>query len=345
MGDIRTTRGDPPPAPLPERRRKAAVVAFSVLLVLAAIVAAGAFIRVPKRVSAAGYATTPGYAEVRSAVGGRVAEILVRSGDAVTNGAVLLRLEDEAERAAIATGEGTLAKAEAELALREAQRREELRLHTESVRQAELDLRQAESRVELTKQLHDKGLASGRKLQDDEFSKEKAEARLQALQGADLTVGEKQPEVLRAEIRTRRDALDAARVALAQREVRAPIAGRAVRYTFYVGEMIRPDMILYELFDGETTLLKVRVPEKYASRVALGMGLDVRAATVGGLLPRRFPGRVEALRDVVEGTGDAHYRVAYCSFEHLGEEIPPGASVEARILLGRVRLWEFLLRP
>lgn len=345
MGDIRTTRGDPPPAPLPERRRKATAVAFAVLAVFAAIGAAGYFIHVPRRVSATGYATTPGYAEVRSAVGGRVSEVLVRSGDTVTNDAVLVRLDDEAERAAITAGEGAVAKAEAELALRVAQRREELRLHAESVRQAELDFRQAESRVELTKQLHGKGLASGRKLQDDEFTKEKAEARLQSLKGTDLTVGEKQLEVLRAEIRTRRDALAAARVALAQREIRAPIAGRAVRYTFYEGEMIRPDMILYELFHGETSQLKVRVPEKYAAQVEAGMELDVRIATVGGLLPRRFPGRVEALRDVVEGAGDTHYRVAYCSFEHPGEVVPPGASAVARILVRRVRLWEYLLRP
>ena len=345
MGDIRITRGDPPPAPLPERRRKTTAAVFAVLLLLAFLFATGWFIHVPRRVSAMGYATTPGYAEVRSPVGGRVAEIFIRSGDVATNGALLVRLEDAAERAAITAGEAAVAKAKAELALREVQRKEELRLHGEAVRQAELDFRQAESRVELTRQLHEKGLASGRRLEDDEFTKKKAEARLQSLRDTDLTVGDRQLDVLRAEIRTRQDALAAARVALAQREIRAPIAGRAVRYTFYVGEMIRPDMILYELFDGETSLLKVRVPEKYAAEVEEGMGLEARIATVGGLLPRRFPGKVEALRDVVEGSGDAHYRVAYCSFEHPGEEIPPGASAEARILIGRVRLWEYLLRP
>ncbi|MGI6495772.1 MAG: HlyD family secretion protein [Kiritimatiellia bacterium] len=373
MGDIRITKGVDPPAPKHERRRKLARRITAGALLAAAIVAAGFAIRVPRRAYAAGYATTRDYAEVRSAASGRVVEILATSGDVVEKGDPLLRLEDAAERAAVAEseglvgecegavgeGEGLVAKGEAELALREVRRIENLRLHAENVKAAELDVAQAESHLELTRQLHGKGLASGRKLEDDQYSLVKAQERLRALKETDLTLEEREIEVLRRDVQTRRDALvrmraalDRARAALgraqaalAQRTVCAPVGGRVVRYTFYVGEMIRPDLVLYEIFGGEVDCLKLRIPEKSAGEVAAGMPLDVRLKTVRGLPPRRFPGTVEALRDVVEGTGDACYRVAYASFDPGGMDVAPGTTAEARIRTGRVSLWGFIVEP
>ena len=373
MGDIRTTKGVEPPAPRSERRRKAVRVTAVSVAVAAAVVAAGAVIRVPRRAYATGYATTREYAEVRSAASGRVAEILAVSGDSVEAGAPLLRLEDDADRTAVAEAEGAvaeadgavaeaegqIAKGEAELALREAQREENLRLHADAVKAAELDVAQAGSRLALTRQLHAKGLASGRKLEDDQYSLAKAEERLRSLRGKDLSLEDRQIEVLRKEAEIRKDslarlrasaarsraALERARVALGQRTVAAPVAGRVVRYTFYVGEMIRPDMVLYEIFGGEPRTLKLRVPEKAAGEVAAGMPLDVRLRTVRGIFPRRFPGTVDVLRDVVEGTGDACYRVAYASFDPGDTPVAPGTTAEARIRTGTVSLWEFVVAP
>ena len=373
MGDIRITKGVEPPAPKTERQRRLARnVALGVALV-AAIAAAGFAIRVPRRAYATGYATTLEYAEVRSAASGRVMEIVATSGDSVKKGDPLLRLEDESERTAVAEAEGSVAEAEgalaeaegqiskgeAELALREAQRKENLRLHADAIKSAELDVAQAESRLELTRQLREKGLASGRKLEDDQYSLAKAQERLRSLREKDLALEDRQIEVMRKDVEARRDslarlsaaadraraALERAQVALSRRTVLAPIDGRVVRYTFYVGEMIRPDLVLYEIFGGDVNCLKLRVPEKSAGEVAEGMPLDVRLRTVRGLIPRRFPGKVAKLRDVVEGDGDACYRVAYASFDPAEVDVAPGTTAEARIRTGRVSLWEFILEP
>lgn len=373
MGDIRITKGEKPPAPRHERRRRMARNAAVAAAVVAAIVAAGFLVRVPRRAYAAGYATTLEYAEVRSAASGRVAEIMATSGDAVKKGDPLLRLEDEAERTAVAEAEGAVAEAEgalaeaeggiaageAELALREAQRTENLRLHSDAVKSAELDVAQAESRLELTRQLREKGLASGRKLEDDQYSLAKAQERLRSLKGRDLALEDRQIDVVRKDVEARRDslarltaavarakaALERAEAALERRTVVAPIDGRVVRYTFYVGEMIRPDIVLYEIFGGDVDCLKLRVPEKSAGEVAEGMPLDVRLRTVRGIIPRRFPGKVTRLRDVVEGTGDACYRVAYATFDPGEVDVAPGTTAEARISTGRSSLWEFILEP
>lgn len=373
MGDIRITKGVEPPAPKQERRRKLARNTAIGVAIVAAIVVAGFVIPVPHRAYATGYATTLEYAEVRSAASGRVMEILATSGDAVKKGDPLLRLEDESERTAVAEAEsavaeaegalaeaeGQIAKGEAELALREAQRTENLRLHADAIKSAELDVAQSESRLELTKQLREKGLASGRKLEDDEYSLAKTQEQLRSLKEKDLTLEDRQIEVMRKDVQTRRDslarlsaavtraraALERAQVALANRTVLAPIDGRAVRYTFYVGEMIRPDIVLYELFGGEVNCLKLRVPEKSAGEVEEGMELDVRLKTVRGFIPRRFPGKIARLRDVVEGTGDTCYRVAYASFDPEDVDVAPGTTAEARIRTGRVSLWEFIIEP
>ena len=373
MGDIRITKGIEPPAPKPERRRKALRNTSIIVAIVAVVAIAGIVIKVPRRALASGYATTREYAEVRSAASGRVAEIVATSGDTVKKGDTLLRLEDDTERAAVAEAEGVVAEAEgalaeaegqvakgeAELELREAQRAENTRLHNDAVKSAELDVAQAESRLELTKQLHEKGLASGRKLEDDQFSLVKAQEHLRSLKETDLTLEERQIEVLRKDVQTRRDslarlraalarsqaALERARVALSNRSVAAPADGRVVRYTFYQGEMIRPDMVLYEIFGGEARYLKLRVPEKAAGEVQVGMPLDVRLKTVRGIIPRRFPGELSVLRDVVEGTGDACYRVAYASFDPGDTPVAPGTTAEARIRTGKVSLWEFIFEP
>lgn len=388
MGDIRTTTGVKPPEPKTVRQRKAVKRALLVIAILAAIAAFG-FIPfpIPRYALASGYATTEGYAEVRSATAGRVAEILATSGNTVEKGAPLLRLEDEAEQAAVSEAEGQVADASgqvsdaeslvaeaqrnvekgvSELALREATVKETLRLHAVSLKMAELDVSQTQTRLERTQQLHAKGLASGSKLADDTFAFEKAKNHLESLKAQDTSLEEKQLEVLRCEVEARKDALNRAkaslsraqaslaraqatltraRVALENRVVTAPIAGRVVRYTFYVGEMIRSDMVLYEIFDGEVNLLKIRVPEQYAGRVKAGMPLKATLGTYKTLVPTRFWGKVEVLRDVVEGEGDSYYRVAYCSFDRQGREVAPGTSVEARIRYGTSNLWLLLFQP
>ena len=373
MGDIRTTKGMTPPESKTSRRRKAARRILVAVLAVGAVVGLGFAIRIPRYASATGYATTQGYAEVRSATSGRVAEILVTSGQDVKKGDILLRLDDKAERAAVAEAEGQVSdatghvaearnnveKGASELALREAAARESRRLHDVALAEAELDVSQTETRLERTRQLHERGLASGGKLSDDTFAYKKALSRLESLRAADLTLEEKQLAVLRQDIESRRDslaraeaslaraeaALERARATLAERSVAAPANGRAVRYTFYVGELLRPDMVLYELFDGEVSLLKLRVPEQYAGKIAPGMPLKATLGTYRTLLPTRFHGKVEVLRDVVEGSGDNFYRIAYCSLDRNGRDVAPGTSAEARIRYGRSNLWLYIFQP
>lgn len=345
MGDIRTTAGEEMPSTRSERSSRLLRNLAVALLIAAIVVATGFLIRVPKYAAASGYATTSVYAETRSATTGRISEILVFSGDDVKAGDPLVRLEDDAERAAVGEARSQVAEAESRLSLKSASVAETLRAHNERLRLAELELSYAEEQLKLTRLLHDKGLVSGRKLSDDEFGVTRSRETLRSLRETDLTIGQIEIDVLKQELATKREALERAEAALRDRTIRAPIAGRAFRYTFYVGELLRPDMVLYEVFDGEVNLLKLRVPERYAARVKPGQRVKLRLGTYRTLIPTRFYGQVEAMRDVVEGSGDNNYRVVYCSFDRKDWPVAPGTSANARIRIGRVSLWSLIFQP
>ncbi len=345
MGDIRTTVGEEMPSTKTERKSRVIKNVAITIAAAALIILIGFVIRVPKYVAATGYATTTLYSEARSAATGRISEILVFSGDTVKAGDPLLKLEDDAERAAVSEAEGQVAEAVAQLALKEASVAETLRLHNDKIRLAEMELKYAEEQLEVTKLLHEKGLASGRKLSDDEFNVTRSRETLKTLKETDITIGQREIDVLKKEISTRKDTLERAKAALEERTVRAPIDGRAARYTFYVGEMLRPDMVLYEIFNGEVNLLKLRIPERYATKVEPGMRLKAKLGTYKTIIPTRFYGHVDEMRDIVEGEGNNNYRVAYCSFDRKMHNVPPGTSAEAKIRIGKVSIWQLIFQP
>lgn len=343
MADIRTTTGQKAPETVFERRTRFRKIFRIVLGVVILLLLTGHLIRFPKYAYANGYVTTQGYAEVRSAIEGRVVEIIYSSGDTVEAGDVLMRLEDRAEHTAYEEAKAKVAEAEAEVAYRESEAADILVRHRNALKAAELELEHARSSLELTRQLFEKSLASGRQLSNDEFAVNRSEDTLRALQEIDATVAGRQLEVLRQRVESSREASERARVALEQRSVTAPISGRLMRYTFYPGEIIRPDMVLYEIFDGPVNTMKVRVPERHAARIHSGQLVQAKLGTHRSIMIRRFPGKVAFLRPVVEGDGTDNYRVVYCELDLEGENVPPGTSAEARIRIGRSSVWMHVL--
>lgn len=345
MGDIRTTTGQKPPETASERKIRKNRLFRNLFIFLVLVGLAGYFIKLPRYAYATGYATTMGYAEIRAAVEGRVDSVLRTSGDLVQEGDILMQLDAASERAAHEQALSQIAEARAELAYKQADYADQLKRHANAIRLAEMELEQTKKNLELTRQLYENSLTSGRQLSADEFAVRRGEEALNALRDIDMSVAEKQIAALRQNIESLTEAANRAKIALDHRTIRATCAGRLVRYTFYPGEIIRPDMVLYEIFDGDVNTMKVRIPERYAAKVKIGQPVGVRLGTHKALIPRRFPGQVDVLRPVVEGDGTDNYRVAYCGFDRKGEDVPPGTGVEARILIGRASLWTRILEP
>jgi multidrug resistance efflux pump len=209
---------------------------------------------------------------------------------------------------------------------------------------AKLRLEHAAAKLQLTRELSAKGLASGSALEDAKLGENLARAELDTLQKLDPTLPEKELDVMRRERDAAADAVAMADARLRSRQVRAPFAGRVVRYSFVVGELVKPDNVLYELFGREETVLKLRVPERYATLVATGQTYRAQLLPYRhSLLRRWFRGTVTELRDVIETENKTTYRVAYCRFDAQGEDVPPGTTAEAQIRVGRTPLWKTVL--
>jgi len=339
MGHFRSIRGEPIPLTPRTRRLKRLRSFLLFLIIIAGIGAAGWHVELDRHASAAGYLTTDEYAEIRPAVAGQVAVLHAGSGQRVEKGAPLVQLDDTLQRSDVAEREKALLKSEAELALREAELADKRRQTELQIEAAELTRERAEARLEITRQLAERGLAAARELNDDEYLLKAAETELRRLRAFDATVDEREIDVLRRETEVRQEALNRARADLDRMTVRAPIDGLLSRHAFYLGEVVRPDTLLYEIFGGTNLVLRLRVPERHATKIKPGQPVRAVLSSEKTFPPRYLPGEVGYLRNVIQSDGAAGYRLVYCSLDTEGHTVLPGASAEADICYGRANFW------
>ena len=342
MGDYRTTRGEETPVPANVRRRRRVRWIVGATLGVAVVVAAGFIIPVPRIVQASGYVTTRDYAEVRPSVSGTVVAVLKRSGETVRKDDILVQLDDTEQAPALAEVRSQERKAESELSRRETEIVQQKKALEDQITIARLREQNAKTKLQRTEELHSRGLAAASAVEDFRLQQQVAAAELQSLVGRDLSVFEREVEVLRHEVDSRRESVTRAEAQLRQRQVRAPIAGQVLRYEFVVGELVRPETVLYEIFGGTEQILKLRIDERYATQVAPGQHYRARLTSYGGLQRLWFEEQVEELRNVIQAEGQKTYGTAYCRFDPKGHSVPPGTTAEARIDTGRIPLWVYL---
>ncbi len=340
MGEYRTeSKGVLPPSKASQWRRKRRLwVVF--IVIVAALAATVLWVRIEGTVSALGFVASEEHAEVRAAMPGTVVEIKVRTGDIVQRDDLLVQLDQREARAAFEEVQSHHRKAEAELMLRRAQLREEERLRDADIRAMEMQLEHAGARLERMRELSARGLAAGATLADAKYQVQLLTAELEKLRHRDVDLADKEIQVLEREVEARRDAVTLAAGRLRSHEIRAPIAGQVLRYEFVVGEMVRSDAVLLEIFGGERQVLKLRISERHAMHVHPGDRYEARLGAYRGVV---FSGAVERLRNVIQDDDRNPYRAAYCSFDAGGYAVPPGTSAEARIYTGKQPLWRWIL--
>ena len=144
------------------------------------------------------------------------------------------------------------------------------------------------------------------------------------------------------ELTAAREALAKNEAQLAAMEINAPIAGAVLRHEFVLGEFARTETLLLEIFGGKRQVLKLRVAERYATVVQPGQRYKARLLPFQGRQDVVFEGKLERLRQAIQGAGRESYRVVLASFDAQGLEVPPGTTAEARVYYGRARLWRHL---
>jgi len=169
-----------------------------------------------------------------------------------------------------------------------------------------------------------------------------SEAQLQALLDTDPHLFTLDLERHQQLLQACHDAVAQARARVQARQIRAPISGEVLRHDFAVGELVRPEILLFEIFGGEHQVLKLRINERHAAKLQIGQNCRAELVSFHGRRRMRFHGKVEALRNVIEAEAGSGFRVAYCSFDDHGQQIPPGSTATARIYYGRSSFWLYL---
>jgi HlyD family secretion protein len=266
---LRSLKIDRNPAPLPPVENRVPKKWLLLASVVIALLAFGYlyFFSSPKTVTAGDVAvqtgagstadtvlTVSGYvvAHHKIAVGakvmGRVAWIGVEKGDKVTQGQVLVRLEDNEFRAQVNQARANLAAAEAKLAQLQAGSRPQEKLKDRAaVQQAEANLKNARADYDRIEKLYEQGVESKSNLDRALAQRDTAAAAVeQARQASTMTdIGPRVEEIHAAEaqVQQMKAALDYAQTQLDSTEIKAPISGTVLQRIVERGEMVTPSAI------------------------------------------------------------------------------------------------------
>lgn len=223
-------------------------------------------------------------------VAGRVSEVLVGEADRVDPGEVLVRLEDNALRAALAAAEAQL-----ELALQSAG------AAASQVTAAEADLNaaqsayaDAESAYQRNRQLLEKGDIAQAVLDDSLARRTQAAARVDQATAA-LQVARQQsgaPGEENAAVRAARANLEQARIALGHAELAAPAAGWIANLSLRPGDVVMPGQPLFSLVEDGPWWVDANFSETDLDRIRPGQSADIAIDMYPGLT---LKGTVESI--------------------------------------------------
>lgn len=198
--------------------------------------------------NATGYIIAAHKIQVASKVLGRVAWIGVDKGDKVTEGQVLVRLEDDEYRAQLQQGRGQLVSLEARLQeMLNGSRPEEIARARADVEQGRADLENARINLNRIQSLVNEGVLARQMLDDAKARYDSLAARVNSLQRTFelVRIGPRQEQIdsLRGEIERARGALAFYQTQLANTVIRAPVTGTILERAVEKGEFVTTSFV------------------------------------------------------------------------------------------------------
>jgi HlyD family secretion protein len=220
-------------------------------------------------VVASGRIATPQRVSVGAVITGRVMRIPVNEGQSVKRGDILIELDSEDERAAVAQARGALAQAEAKVRqLRELG----LPAAEQALVQAQANYTQARQHYERTNELKSKGFVSQAALDDAQRNVHVAESQLRAAQ---LQVESNRPQgsdfaLAQTALAQARAALGLAQAKLDHTVIRAPVDGTLIARSVEPGNVVQSGKELMLLAPTGETQVVVQIDEKNLAQLKLG---------------------------------------------------------------------------
>ncbi len=234
--------------------------------------------------------------DVGSTVTGRVAQVLVDEGAQVRRGDVLVRLESDELRAALAQAVAAEQQAQARLAgLRSTGRT----ATAASLAQADATLRAARVELARQQQLVAQGFVSASRIDEARRAVEVAQAQQENARAQTQANADSGTDVVQAQaqLALSRAATSAARARLAQAEVMAPTDARVLSRQVEPGQIVQPGRALMSLALAGPTQLVAPVDERFLDQLQPGQRADVVADAFPG---QPFPARVLSIAPAVD---------------------------------------------
>jgi HlyD family secretion protein len=234
--------------------------------------------------------------DIGATITGRVAEVTVREGAQVRQGARLVRLEPDELRAALAQASASERQAQARLAgLRSTGRS----ASNAALEQAAATLRAATADLERQQALVAQGFVSASRLDDArravdvaQAQQESARSQVQAIADSGTDVAQAQAQLALA-----RAATAAARARLQQADIVAPTDARVLTRLVEPGQIVQPGKALMTLALAGPTLLVAQVDERFLDQLQVGQPAQV----VADAFPTRpFKARVYSIAPAVD---------------------------------------------
>jgi multidrug resistance efflux pump len=293
----------------------------------------------------AGFVDAP-QAQVASQVAGRVEAVLVREGDRVKKGQVLVRLDAREREVALAQAQAALGQARVSLREAEANLRAAEPGVTGAgaeIARAQATLDEAEANYARTEALAKGGAASARDLDSARARLMEARAAFQGLTaGKASAVGRVGQQIAgmataRARVDVAQAAVHLAEVQLAQAEILAPFDGVVVSRNLEEGEWAAPGTAVVTVENTERRWVRLDVGEGELPGLALGTPAQITLVSVPG---RIFHGKVIEVgaegdfavnRDVKRGRPDLRTFRVRVALEDASDQVRPGMTAEVRL--------------
>lgn len=365
MGDLRTTQGEKPPLPLKEQKQRTLKVTLIVLLIILGITTIGYVIPISRYAVAEGYTTTYDWTQITPPAAGQVKKIHVRSGTHVKKNDLLLELDDAIEQTNLAEANAQLDKIRLDIVTKEAELENDIdkrrTAKNKEIRDNLIAIDNAKNKCDAAKT----DIINAMNLIEKELTnRDSLKTKIQAFRNAELELisskqrhisllfelelidrdeakNKKLIEALKQQITSQTERIRRLEQLLDKKKVRANQDGFVIKTTFEEGENLLANQVIYEIYDGEPEL-KIRIPEKYATKVKVGDKYRAELKSYDGLKSTYFYGEVVALKSVIQSEGSSTYLGAYCSFDPGNYTIPFGTTCEVRVYYAKSCFWFYL---
>lgn len=312
----------------------------------------------PALVTASGYVVPRHKVEISSKVIGRINEAMVKRGDRVEKGSILLKIEDDDFQARVLSSEAQVATLRARVAeLRAGSRPQEIEAAEAAVASAEATLRNAQLDVQRLEALERQRAAARQEVDRAITARDVAQARLESeRKNTELVkIGPRreQVEAAEAQLREAEANLELAKTELDYTVIRAPMSGTILEKLAEQGELVTNTNFggtrgaknsVVSMADLSDLQVEVDLNEVELSKVKLGQQTEIRldsnpqrvyAGEVDEISPQadRQKGSVQVKVRIIEPDESIKTEVnARVTF--LGDPVTPGQDGT-----GQVRLW------